>query len=842
MILKVVVLALILSSKAIVLFTQPKINDVKLENIISLSKPENYDKYASIAVDAQNNTWVSFTSMQNEKEKIIVTLKNNIGWSNEMQIDNGEGIESYSKLLITKNNRLWVFWQGKRNGKWAVYARSRFNDKWDKEVKLTPLSENCFHPNILEDENGRIWLTYEKIATSRIDVEVIVLENNKWSSPFLLTKGNINRRVSMAADKKGKVWMAWDSPVSGNYDIWLKCLSKPKNKPFIVDTTIQATKSLSIDDSPSITCSEDGTVWLAWNSLRSLQRESNRSDQHAGAIFLKAYKDGKWFVTNKISDELMLGEISYVNIDKTPNDAEDEYWHWKQTQSFPVLYFDNQQQLWIAWRTDMYGAHNFDIWARVYNGKAWSDLLQLTTFSPGRDEWPSFAKINENQIAMVWEAQTLPVEGQEDKLMGGFVDAYNTNANNNVIVYGDIKNVNYNWHLNELQNVDIEKIDSAIDIEIPLPTANPTTFISKDNKSNIYFGDPHSHTVLSDGKYGWADQIIFLSKEKLGVDFSVISDHSEMGRLQNSEYEELALLAKSFSEDNKYIDFQGFEWTAPPGFGHRIIIYPDLTSPNISSAQEKGNSTEKLYNFIKPFGGIASTHHSGQAIWGRWNPQALFNQNLEPNFEIVSFHGRFEYYKNPLEGRKQVPGHQYQDALKMGRHSGILGASDTHFLSPGEGGLTAVLSESLTRENIFEAIKNRRTYATTGVKIALNFSINDAVMGSEISLASGDSLNFTISVNGTAPIDHIEIVKNSEDYFSITRILQIPGTTKGTFLVYDPAKPQGSSKIATDDLTSFKIKLTENRKLAKETSYYIRVTQIDGHQAWSSPIWILPSL
>ena len=80
MILKVVVLALILSSKAIVLFTQPKINDVKLENIISLSKPENYDKYASIAVDAQNNTWVSFTSMQNEKEKIIVTLKNNIGW------------------------------------------------------------------------------------------------------------------------------------------------------------------------------------------------------------------------------------------------------------------------------------------------------------------------------------------------------------------------------------------------------------------------------------------------------------------------------------------------------------------------------------------------------------------------------------------------------------------------------------------------------------------------------------------------------------------------------------------------------------------------------------------
>ena len=835
---KKIILILVFINVSITIFAQRQVNDVTLSNIFSLSKPNRYDKYASIAVDEQNKTWVSFTSMQDDKEKIIITSKTNSNWGNEMQIDNGQGIESYSKLLLSKNNKLWIFWQGKRNGKWAVYTRNCFKDKWDQELRLTALTENCFHPNVIEDVNGSIWLTYEKVVANKITIEVLVYENNKWSNPFTLVKGSINRRVSLATDKKGKVWVAWDSPDSGNYDIWLACLSKSTNQPIKTDTIIQATSSLSTDDSPSITCGEDGTVWLAWNSLRSLQKEVNRTNQHAGAIFLKGYKEGKWFVTDKISDELMYGEISYKNIDKTTNDAEEDYWHWKQNQNFPVLYMDKQQQLWIAWRTDMYGAHNFDIWARVYNGRAWSDLLQLTTFSPGRDECPSFAENNGKGISMVWEAQTLPVKGQEQKLMGGTVDSYNTNANNNVIVYGNIENVNYNWHTSTLQNLDIEAIDDCIDIEKPLPSANASNFIPTSNKFNIYFGDPHSHTVLSDGKYGWPDQIIFLSKEKLGIDFTVISDHSEMGRLHNSEYQELALMAESFSENGKYIDFLGFEWTAPPAYGHRIVIYPNTSSPNVSSAQENGNSIEKLYNFIKPYGGIVSTHHTGQANWGRWNPKALFTEELEPNFEIVSFHGRFEYYKNPHEGRRQVPGHQYQDALKMQRHSGIMGASDAHFLSPGEGGLTAVLSESLTRANVFEAIKNRRTYATTGVKILLDFSINGNVMGSEISVAPGDSINFNISINGTAPIDHIEVVKNIENYFAITRILQIPGTTKGTFLLYDPAKPQGGTRIETADLKNIKIKLSENSKLEKETSYYVRVTQTDGHQAWSSPIWV----
>ena len=124
--LKLIIIISIVISTTESPFSQTKVNDVKLNNITSLSNPTRYDKYASIAVDAQNKTWVSFTSMQDDKEKILLTSKNDTGWSKEQQIDHGEGIESYSKLLHTKNNSLWIVWQGKRNGIWSIYAKNFF--------------------------------------------------------------------------------------------------------------------------------------------------------------------------------------------------------------------------------------------------------------------------------------------------------------------------------------------------------------------------------------------------------------------------------------------------------------------------------------------------------------------------------------------------------------------------------------------------------------------------------------------------------------------------------------------------------------------------------------------
>src|SRR6185503_18061001 len=156
-----------------------------------------------------------------------------------------------------------------------------------------------------------------------------------------------------------------------------------------------------------------------------------------------------------------------------------------------------------------------------------------------------------------------------------------------------------------------------------------------------------------------------------------------------------------------------------------------------------------------------------------------------------------EYYGNPHEGRRQVPGHQWHDALRRGRHVGAMAASDTHHLTPGEGGITAVLAEKLDRESIFDAIRSRRNYATTGPRIVLEFTAAGAPMGSRITHSG--PLEMRVRVEGTAAIDRVEIVRNLIDTFAAVRIEQNPTGPDGVYILYDPADAQGTNRIPSTD-------------------------------------------
>jgi hypothetical protein len=375
------------------------------------------------------------------------------------------------------------------------------------------------------------------------------------------------------------------------------------------------------------------------------------------------------------------------------------------------------------------------------------------------------------------------------------------------------------------------------DINEPMtPGPAPRTATTSDGRYHIYFGDPHSHTILSDAKTGWPDQLLELERDREGLDFGVVSDHAEMGKLQTTEFAEVQLIAETFSEPGRFMSLSGWEWTAGPAFGHRVILFRSKPVLPLSAAAPEGDSIEKLYAHIRGHDAVMSPHHTGHATWGRWNPDAPHDEALEPNFEITSWHGRNEYYGNPHEGRRQIPGHQFHDALRRGRHVGVMGASDTHHLSPGEGGITAVLAERLDRESIFDAIRNRRNYGTTGPRIVLEFTAAGAPMGSRI--ARSGPLEMQVRVEGTAAIDHVEIVRNLVDTFAAIRIEQNPNGPDGVYMLYDPADPQGGNRLTSSDTTKLTFTARDINVPAGETNYYVRVTQADGHQAWSSPIWV----
>ena len=95
-----------------------------------------------------------------------------------------------------------------------------------------------------------------------------------------------------------------------------------------------------------------------------------------------------------------------------------------------------------------------------------------------------------------------------------------------------------------------------------------------------------------------------------------------------------------------------------------------------------------------------------------------------------------------------------------------------------------------------------------------------------------------VRVEGTAAIDRVEIVRNLIDSYAAIRIEQNPAGPDGVYMIYDPADPQGGARLPSADTSRLTFIARDANLTAGETSYYVRVTQIDGQQAWSSPIWV----
>jgi hypothetical protein len=128
--------------------------------------------------------------------------------------------------------------------------------------------------------------------------------------------------------------------------------------------------------------------------------------------------------------------------------------------------------------------------------------------------------------------------------------------------------------------------------------------------------------------------------------------------------------------------------------------------------------------------------------------------------------------------------------------------------TPFKGGLCAIWSADLTRQSLFDALKQRRCYGTTGARIVVRFAVDGQPMGSIIRPERA-TVRAAVEVHGTDELRSVEIV------------------TAG-HAVRDLPLGRGDDRLsATIDLPA-----------AEGGHYYLRVTQADGERAWSSPVFL----
>jgi hypothetical protein len=316
-----------------------------------------------------------------------------------------------------------------------------------------------------------------------------------------------------------------------------------------------------------------------------------------------------------------------------------------------------------------------------------------------------------------------------------------------------------------------------------------------------YFGNTHSHSQNSDGGGTPADH--FRLAKQYGYDFYSLTDHAlvKYAGYTAANYIDTKNQANAYT-DGAFVGIAGFEFSendGPAGTGHCNAL-------NTASTLDATGSTVNypvFYDWLinnQSTTVVATFNHPGTTSYNSFG--YLTDARCERMAMLEAYNGTGSHYAAFLV------------ALEKGwRVAPILGL-DNHGLPPSGGGRTGVLAPSLTRENVLQAMRARRVYATLDKNLKVTFKANGQIMGS--TLYSPTSLNLEISISdpdtGVAgdKITKIDVIGNN-------------GTVVGsqTFSAHS---------------------VTWNPSYAVSQKYYFlaiyAADKTDGPTAYSAPVWI----
>ena len=312
-----------------------------------------------------------------------------------------------------------------------------------------------------------------------------------------------------------------------------------------------------------------------------------------------------------------------------------------------------------------------------------------------------------------------------------------------------------------------------------LARANPLRVV-KEAALRRYWGDLHGQSGETIGM-GTADAYFRYARDAAFLD--MVGHQANDFQITDAFWKELNRLTAEFDVPGRFICLPGYEWSGNTGMGgDRNIFYRREGRPIRRSSHilvEGQTSTDAIYTADELFRGLAGEDAVVIAhVGGRYADLNYAHEGrLERAVEVHSTWGTFEWILH--------------DAFAKGYRVGVVCHSDDHKGRPGAtrpgassfgaiGGLTCYFMPELTRDALFEALRHRRHYGTTGVRIFLDlhasfdqavtgfsedpqlgpadeFVVRRAVMG-DIIRPGRVPMRLAAEVIGTAPIERVDVL------------------------------------------------------------------------------------
>lgn len=374
-----------------------------------------------------------------------------------------------------------------------------------------------------------------------------------------------------------------------------------------------------------------------------------------------------------------------------------------------------------------------------------------------------------------------------------------------------------------------------------------------------YWGDLHGQSEETLGTNSVREYFDFAR----GLAFLDICGHQANDfQVTNEFWNQLNSVTGEFNESGKFVAIPGYEWSGNTALGgDRNVFYPQegrtirrsshaLLEDLSDAGSDCFTAAELLEKLAAEDSDAVVIAHAG----GRYSDIRLAHDGrVERSIEIHSAWGTFEWLLH--------------DAFELGYRIGIVANSDGHKGRPGAsypgaswfgayGGLTCFLLPVLTRDAVFDCLRKRRHYATTGARIILDVRsifrngarrfdddpalgptrgqpVRDALMG-DIVHSEESSLLLRLAVTGTSPIERVEVFNGRKALTVIRPHAGIGERGRRLRVIWEGAEYRGRFRQTNWD---GRAKIEGNRVLLARPINFFRPDQHIEHSAENELYW-----
>lgn len=370
---------------------------------------------------------------------------------------------------------------------------------------------------------------------------------------------------------------------------------------------------------------------------------------------------------------------------------------------------------------------------------------------------------------------------------------------------------------------------------------------------SLYFGQMHSHTAeYSDGA-GTLEDAYAYAQNAEDIDFLFVTDHSNYfdttSTATTSSYYDLSSLSTSGSTtkweeakataleycSDSFLAMYGYEmtWSGGPGHTNTFNTYGTVSRNNSALNNKTGYAGMHLYNDLmanadkgldvdgNPVAeGVQTKYLADAPVVSQFNhPGSTFGTfddfaGYTPTRDAVLTLIEVGNGEGAVGGSSYWPSYsQYDNCLAKGWHVAPTNNQDNHKGKWGDANTCrdVVITDNFTEAGIYEAMSQRRVYATEDQNLRIYYYLNDNLMGAIID-------------TGDETIDEVHIVASISDP---------DGEKLGKVQVIG----ENGLVLASFDAPGSTYEL-DTTLPNTDAYYYLKITQADGDIAVTAPVWV----